>query len=424
MNAKQWGLILALLVVVAAFGAAGALAARKLFKKRLKSGSRSKEPVTVIGDVDDPFLVISRIPEFSQDAVPLEETPEALVQHLLEVFVDATPMDGDGAPRDLRIELSPTLQAHLASGNYESMVQRAAKGGMHVVERDRAAKRMLRELERIEPVNAGLMATSVWQLAAALTAQKYLFEIRGQLDTLRRELRSVRSWFENHYAAKMEADFRHVQSIATVFLDPAAEEDDLRVYAQTLEDVARETRQLMSLQLRRLDRLLLEVQNHDWSPGWTVVGLVAASQRAADFEERYGRAAMAYLFAARTRLIAAALRGQFGLDRRHAARLIRELETELTSFTELHRDPIPAELLRTAGVIGARIARKVTKEGVDRDLRAKLKQVNDQVIEEADEVARAARLIVGRLEEPMPRLALEVRVDPAAKKVVEVRQLP
>ena len=104
--------------------------------------------------------------------------------------------------------------------------------------------------------------------------------------------------------------------------------------------------------------------------------------------------------------------------------MIRELETELTSFTELHRDPIPAELLRTAGVIGARIARKVTKEGVDRDLRAKLKQVNDQVIAEADEVARASRLIVSRLEEPMPRLALEVRVDPAAKKVVEVRQLP
>src|SRR5690606_2114859 len=167
----------------------------------------------------------------------------------------------EGGPFDLRIELPPVLQVHLATHSYESMVQRAAKGGIDVVERDRAAKKMLRELERIDPVNTGLMATSAWQLAAALTAQRYLLEIRQQLETTSREVKSAKSWFENDHVAKMEADFQLVQSIADELLDPAAEKVNLSAHARALEDVGREARRLMSLQLRNLDRLLLEVKN-------------------------------------------------------------------------------------------------------------------------------------------------------------------
>ncbi len=303
-------------------------------------GGRSAVDALVLGPPDRPYITVrragasdlattqtssSRLPPSAQHALApiLKHAPRAL----------GTALDlGTNAQR-LVLSFSPETARGLANGTLE-LTNVASGNGLYGMARDASTKRLVEHGVIATKVNPVAVVSAVWQVAAIVTAQKYLDEINTKLVAVQRGIEDVQSWLDDQAVGRLRAHVRYLcdrtEALAEARVSPA-EFQAVVTHLEALDSDARAVAEQMLAQLRRVPA---EIENQKWK---ALRGTEETVRDATGAIQRAKQRADAFLLAGQVRALLVASGGLLDLGGAYAQRALRSLEEDLRTHDELWR---------------------------------------------------------------------------------------
>jgi hypothetical protein len=365
---SEWGVILLVVVVAAlALGLGWALARARHAERALDSAQRSGPPsrrseeawrapasavrlspprrvppplppeAIVVGSAASPVAIVTRAERGRAGrVVPVELPPAArqalgpLLQHAPRVLAAA----GDLATGLTRVvvKFSPEAARGLAAGTLE-MTRAAGGEGVRAIARDVASKRFVEHGVLTNGVSPVAVASAIWQVAALVTAQKFLADINARLAILEQGIDAIRGFLEDQEQAKLRTSALRLREMADAVRDQRLSPRELDVLAHQIEDIDREAQQITELYAQQLARGSVEIMNQAWDASWTSASTEVGSAKRSIREA--GERSAAYLTSVEVRVVANMLRGAVGMSGQLAEARLRQVEKDLSRHEDL-----------------------------------------------------------------------------------------
>jgi hypothetical protein len=158
----------------------------------------------VLGPPDSPFIEVTRSATLpcgtrvpASDA--LRQKIKVMLTHsprLLAIGAEAT------QATHLVVRYSPAAMEQLAAGALEHVPSKSTEGAVRGMLRSVADKRIQQHADVLTEVNWAAVGVAAWQIAAVITAQKYLAEINARLADIQERLDAlIRMQTNEHWGA-------------------------------------------------------------------------------------------------------------------------------------------------------------------------------------------------------------------------------
>ncbi len=229
-----------------------------------------------------------------------------------------------------RLTFSPHVAGGLGSGSLSLM---KAAGGVRAIAVDGANKivgqGVLRSATGLAVAHGALIA---WQVAAFVTAQRFLADINKRLGSIEKSVQRLQDWLETDRAGRLDAAWRYAKETADYLASGAYDEKEVDLRVHRLEELEGDCHGVMRAALRDLEQLKEEAT---WHADEEMVpsGLDDGAAFVEGLCQRWTLQAQVFFFAAQTRAVAAQLRCALPASREASARRLASLKDELEEGT-------------------------------------------------------------------------------------------
>lgn len=251
-----------------------------------------------------------------------------LLQHAPRVLVE-----GAAAGRSvvgLAMVFSPETTKAVSEGVLQLTPSASMDGAVRAIARSADGK-FVEHANLMTKVNPAAVVTAVWQVAALVTAQKFLADINARLATIEKGVAAILEFLEDQVSAELHADLAYLRDRAETLQAGTVSERELAVIVQALDDIDRRGRARADLATRRLARHRAKVASGSWSATWSAAEQETAARTA--IGEAENRAAIG-LLAVQLRLLAVAVRSGLNLQGEFTMRAAQAATTDLERLRE------------------------------------------------------------------------------------------
>lgn len=162
------------------------------------------------------------------------------------------------------LKFSPQIAQGLANGSYNLMG--AIEGGIRGIAVDASGK-IIGQGTLQSVSKAPAVALAIWQVAAIITAQKYLSDINKQLRRIEVGIQDIKEFLENERLGKIGGNYEYLQNIATRLQNGNFTDTECKTFDNQIEHIERENLQIMATLKIEMEDLLNRVKNQDLT-GW------------------------------------------------------------------------------------------------------------------------------------------------------------
>ncbi len=205
------------------------------------------------GKENNPLLeVLHRPLAGSERAVDIPLTPK--LRHNLQDLLPHIPALGAkgvlATSQTFVMVFSPDVARGISDGTLKVMVAKAVEGGVRASAVG-ADGSIVGNATLLPAVGARLAAVSLalWQVAAIVTAQKYLADIDRRLAAIEAGIEAIKEWLDTERKGKLIANLKYLQTLGNDIGRHDIPEAQAQVFAGELERLDRECLQMME-QLR------------------------------------------------------------------------------------------------------------------------------------------------------------------------------
>jgi hypothetical protein len=205
------------------------------------------------GPENNPLLeVLLRPLAVNERPVDLPLTPKVR-ENLLDLLPHVPVLAAKGmlaASQTFVMKFSPDIARGIADGKLKVIESKAIKGGIRAAAAG-ADGRVVANATLLPAAVVKLAAVSlaVWQLAAIITAQKYLADINWRLASIEAGIEAIKEWLDTERKGKLIANLKYLQTLGRDIENHDISEAQAHVFAGELEGLDRECLQMME-QLR------------------------------------------------------------------------------------------------------------------------------------------------------------------------------
>lgn len=225
---------------------------------------------------------------------------------------------------------SPQVAGGLGAGSLSLM---KAAGGVRAIAVDGAGRiagqGVLRSASGLAVAHGALIA---WQVAAFVTAQRFLVDINKRLGSIEKGVQRLQDWHETDRAGRLDAAWRYAKETAAYLASGAYDEKEVDLRVHRLEELEGDCHGVMRAALRDLEQLKEEAMWHvdeEMVPS----GLDDGAAFVEGLCQRWTSQAQVFFFAAQMRAVAAQLRCALPASREASARRLTSLKEELEEGT-------------------------------------------------------------------------------------------
>ncbi len=143
-----------------------------------------------------------------------------------------------------RMVFSPAAETALRNGGAELMKSLKEPGMIRAIAQSKSGK--ILESGSLLRVNTAATPLVIWQALAIVTAQKFLADIDKKLDDIKEGINLILDFLEAEQRGSIEGNVKYVMQIVRSIQSGKLEPDEVNNYIGRLEDVERETLQIMS----------------------------------------------------------------------------------------------------------------------------------------------------------------------------------
>lgn len=251
-----------------------------------------------IGTPEQPVLALERLAAPGRGGAPVNDPKlQGQIGDTLGRLVGTALQRGAGT---YRLTFSAEVQRQLADGSVE-LVKSPEGVRAWVVD---PKTREIVEHGQLVAGNGAMLAAAAWQVAAVVTAQKFLADIDRKLGDLSTQVESVMNWLEDEERGVLLGNYRYLGTLQRTLNAREANAVDLASFAVQLESIDRECLKVQSSALLRLKRAVAAFEGLRTQK----MTVEEAEQAVGDVLGTCTRDIQVVLLALRIRVLAAALR--------------------------------------------------------------------------------------------------------------------
>lgn len=280
---------------------------------------KPKPEAIVVGSASAPIAVVTLANTARPARTESVELPSA-ARHALAPLVEQAPrvLAAAGSLSDgvrVIVKFSPEVARGVATGSLE--LARASGGeGVRAIAREVSSKRFVEHGRLLTEVNPVAVAGAVWQVAALVTAQRFLADIDVRLRVIEGGLHSLREFLEDERRAKLDAGGRRLRDMAEALRagrlsSRDLDTRDLDTYAVTLESIDHDADVITQQMNRQLEADRHQLASQDWDRWGSTDDCVRDAR--ATLRQASGHSAT-LVTSLEVRSLAAAMRGAFALN--------------------------------------------------------------------------------------------------------------
>ncbi|MFI5301675.1 MAG: hypothetical protein ACHREM_26605, partial [Polyangiales bacterium] len=297
-----------------------------------KPEPESKPDAIFIGPADDPIAIVRRASHGTvvrSHPVVLTPTVRSALTPLVAQAPRALAAAAEGYMGATRLVLtfSPSATRGLISGSLE-LTSTAAGDGFRAIARDAASKKFVEHGVLSNQINPAAIAIAAWQIAAMVTAQKFLVEINTRLAGIELGVAAILSFLEGQERATLTASTTKLVEVANMLRHEALTPDEMQRLLAQVEALEFEALKISAHREDRLAKALHGLGPADWS------ALVSTEQRVSEARKEIASAAgegAALLKSVEVRLLCVALQCAIGarasLTTERLSKIRQDLET-------------------------------------------------------------------------------------------------
>jgi hypothetical protein len=222
---------------------------------------------------------------------------------------------------------TPQVAAGLATGGLQLVPSASMDGAIHAIARDAVTKGFVEHANIVSHLNPAVAIAAVWQIAAMVTAQKYLVVIDRRLANIERGVSKIREFLEDIVAGELEGNIAYLRDRAETLREGQISPGELLTVANQLEQIDRSTRGTFQQLLRQLERRKGEFEAIQWEGTW-----FNANDEVKEARSKISRAeenAQMLLLASQIRLLGASFRNALGLHDAYTGRVLESLRGDI-----------------------------------------------------------------------------------------------
>ena len=240
------------------------------------------------------------------------------------------------ALRVVSVRFSPEVARMISSGAAQQMHSASTPGALRAVAQS-ADGRIVGNAELLSGTNWALLGTVAWQVAAIVTAQKFLVEINDKLAKITVGVKDLRDFLDDKEFSGLVADIRYLQLRASALGRGEVEFGERSVIATQLESIENRCNRCFSLCRRQLERRVHDVKKlQPGASSWWSTDESSQAVKAAI--EAGSRQAAVLVMAAQVRLVAIRLRDSLHLNHQISAGLLTVLQDDVRDARHLWAD--------------------------------------------------------------------------------------
>lgn len=305
---------------------------------RLAEVAAPKPTEIIVGAVDAPLITV-KMPDALATGrrEPLTLPPGSrralapLLQHAPRVLVEGA--SAISSATKLVMVFSPEATKALGRGVLELTPSGNLDGAVRAVARTTdGSKKFVENANILAEVNIAAVAAAAWQVAAIVTAQKFLADINAKLATIERGVAAIMRSRQDEVASKLEANLAYLRDRADTIRAGTVNVMEMQAIVGQLEEIDRTTRAITRQMTRQLHGHTQDVANASWGSSW-----FNAESTRCEAEEAVAQGedtARKVLFSTQVRLLTASLRSALGLHDEYNSRSVDSLRGELASLQE------------------------------------------------------------------------------------------
>jgi hypothetical protein len=318
-------------------------ALRRGGSRSVAAGSRPSGPLAfptelVLGPAQRPALRIRRC----EEGEPWRREPAAVpaaVRAALEPLLQQVPrmlFGGVAAASSFHhviLQFEPETAKALASRSLELMSSHDSAGAFRAIARDTRTNQIVEHGKFRFEVNRTAIAVALWQLAAIVTAQKYLVDINMGLKRIENGIERVHRFLVDKELGHLEGHLSYLRGRAKWLAGSQVTADEVAIVAHQLEHVESELGGTGRHMLRQMEHLLVSGAGSDWSGGW--FNVTAAANEASELFDQLRSASEGLLLAVQARVLGALLRAAMGMSHDFLSSTLADVENQLDEHRTL-----------------------------------------------------------------------------------------
>lgn len=304
----------------------------------------------------------------------------------------------------------------LADGSLAIM--KSAQGGLRGMAVDSTGK-IVGQVSLDAIGKGAAAATAIWQVAAMVTAQKFLADIDAKLGNIERGVAEVKEWLEDERQAELVGQAQKLRSYARTLAEPVSQEEALAMLT-SLEHMDLQARQRMAADAALMGRI-----REGLTPGQLSGDLEQDLETLTGSAGEYERAHQRYLLGGAVRLAATQVRGALPTSLRRSAQLAEEVAAELNAHAA-GQDELGSRAERTAQAMKERWYQW---EDTGKEARAKMRttfrDLDERLIASSTAAHGIGASLVGRMSAQLSAgdRGLELVVQLRDGEVVDVNEV-
>lgn len=231
-------------------------------------------------------------------------------------------------------------------------------------------------LHPVHALKVASAALAIWQIAAFVTAQKFLVDIDVRLGEIEKGVQRLQDWLENDRIGHLDAAWKYARETAHYLSSGAYDEDEVELRVHRLEHYDGECHAAMRSALRDLDQLRDDVVLRAREAS-VPSGLEKGEAHIEAMCRRWIAQAQVVYFAAHTRAVLAQLRCALPASREISEARLRSLEKEMDEATDTRDELSSALLALVTSVKGGRFTKDDRETAARQQLSLQVHEVED-----------------------------------------------
>lgn len=247
------------------------------------------------------------------------------------------------------LKFSPATTRALAEGSVHLVRSAGTEGAFRAIARGATGIREHGELvTRIDPRSVALAA---WQVAAMVTAQKFLVDINDKLGAIEGKLGGLRAFLENSLVARLEADLAYMRDRGRALARGELAVPEHQAVVTELERMDRETRSISLQMLKEMSAGSEQLRVAKWG------GFISVDEQLTQAAALIGttsRASEKLILSAQVRWMALSVRAALGLSTEYTEEASKTLNEDLVAHQrawEVFADDVQAKLPQLAATL-------------------------------------------------------------------------
>lgn len=232
------------------------------------------------------------------------------------------------------LKFSPEIMNGLRDGTLELI---SNQNGLRSIVRNAANKRFAANATLESPGLVGSPAAAcllVWQVAAVVTAQKYLADIDKKLSSLESQMDEVLHWLEDQERGVLLGNYHYLSRIRSALSSQECTEIETQVFSSQLEQIDRECLQVQYAAYQRLKRIEFDVVKHNEKK----ISAEESMEEAKQLANSCSRCVQVILMTLQIRCLTLELKAAMSASHDILQSRLDEMKTEYTSLQNTFKD--------------------------------------------------------------------------------------